>query len=1528
MAQKSDPILDFFNLSKEFKKVTIQGSQTGGRVKRTEMDQPPPETNDAHVNNEPLDYYKQYRDAEEQRMIQSATAWHGSSRSTNASVLGGARSVNAMSGIESDTIAETLTIPANDMQDDHIDLTKQFNFKKMSRESHQLPICSYKEKIIDYVHSYPVVVVSGFTGCGKTTQVPQYILDKHAADRKRVNIIVTQPRRLAARSVAERVCQERGWELGKLVGYQVGLDKANKTPDTRLLYVTTGVLKRMLINKKSMNDWTHIILDEVHERDQDMDFVMLLCKKLLHSNSRGVKIILMSATMNEHKFSEYFSYVFPGINKPEPAPSIILPTKKKINKVQEYALESFRSFFPPGQDMPSFQMGDAKLEDFCIDVCRTLIMKLDSLETTNRESALKEGRASPEAGAILVFLPGLAEIQTVQEWLKEKNGNRKGTEREPKWWILPLHSSIPVEEHRLIFKKAEVGQRKIILSTNIAESSITIPDIVYVIDFCLTKNIQADQDTNYPQLVMEWASKQQCVQRMGRAGRVQEGRVYHLVNSSFYRQLKEEHEAQLRRAPLSKVVLDTKLLDFGNPKELLSLAMDPPDLLKLQKTIVGLKEMGALLTTVNNELSYDDGDLTVLGEIIANLPVDVRLGKLIVYGHIFNVLEDAIIIAAGLNGKSMFTAPFEKRIQAYKNKLWWADRTFSDCFAIMLAYKTWDQKHRRGEFQMGNRDEGRRREQSFCNSSFLQMKVLHEMKLQVEEIEKNLAHMDIKSLHLQGGGQRLGESQEDRALILRLIMFGAFYPNYFQRQNNSELETQAIRKLMCKDKTHDHNPKACVYLTGFPTDQVPFGVLYENQFKNIFAAAAYQNETENAFIEVVGQNVIVEFKRPVNEGSMTYSNKGPAGDHGIMPQVYVATKMRSAGPRNKTIVNLYTEEEGQRRFNEWKRAVKESGDTGLGADHVDQVQPPNMNVTSLEFSIQHINDPNNFWIHIMEDNIQEQEEMLQIIIGRRISQLCPPEPGMCGEFIRSGAIVLAPYEELYYRGKVKAVDANFATIFFIDYGNMERVDVSRLRVIDKSFIMQDPDIVRIPGLALECALAHIQPNKLTNGQGLWSDRALAEFNRYLLDSSSKKYGEIFSVTKASSGHNNFLVSLKSMEVIYNGKKTEMRNYLLKEKFAEKATESYKSEEDAKERAKFSDYGAAMQEHLDDFQGKYKIDRPRMKAVEDKKSQTVKCELRGPFSPLEYKVSCAYRQGSTKLVNTDRDSVNSVLLDQTPSNRHELWMVAAHVGVSPNGENLLARNTTWLPARPGMGALATIIFAPQVELRTNYPNRTKLTGFVAGLGSKSSPHHNGPQSRPSSGIEDTYSYFPEHDMEVKFDVEVVNDDINTINKIRYWINQVLSKSEDGMYGLIKPQTLHKAQSGIKQHLDTLLGKERQFEEKQHLPSGQEYRWNLLKKKHRRPSQLAQQDKYFLKMIDGVDLNLSRDEEMSITEIYNMLVSQYNLEGSSMERFPEPLECPCCPRGEDGNRVRMCSPREIYVHNQSQIHQNAEAPYLPA
>ena len=151
-----------------------------------------------------------------------------------------------------------------------------------------------------------MTVISGPTGCGKTTQVPQYILEHGRNNKKPVNIIVTQPRKIAAQSVAKRVCAENGWPLGSVVGYKVGLDKDNVSKDTRLLYCTTGMFKKMVIGKKSLEEWTHVILDEVHEREMDMDFALLLCKKLINTNSRGVRLVLMSATIDIKSFAQYF----------------------------------------------------------------------------------------------------------------------------------------------------------------------------------------------------------------------------------------------------------------------------------------------------------------------------------------------------------------------------------------------------------------------------------------------------------------------------------------------------------------------------------------------------------------------------------------------------------------------------------------------------------------------------------------------------------------------------------------------------------------------------------------------------------------------------------------------------------------------------------------------------------------------------------------------------------------------------------------------------------------------------------------------------------------------------------------------------------------------------------------------------------------------------------------------------------------------------------------------------------------------
>eukprot|EP00092_Neocalanus_flemingeri_P009551 GFUD01010280.1.p1 GENE.GFUD01010280.1~~GFUD01010280.1.p1 ORF type:complete len:1519 (+),score=509.70 GFUD01010280.1:91-4647(+) len=1495
----ADDLMDFFNVRKEFPKIYLKGPQTMGRVRRSDFDEPPPET-DPSLHCSDADWRGFIANEEDKLCRQAAESVHGTSdRMTVVK--------SAMSGIEGDTMLDSVTIPANDMRDDDQDLRKMFNFDN-NRDGWKLPIIDIKEKIIDLVGGNQIVVLSGPTGCGKSTQVPQYILDKHAMDRKSVNIIVTQPRKIAASSVARRVCQERGWKLGGLVGYQVGLDKGNKSPDTRLLYVTTGILKRMMIAKKHLNDWTHIILDEVHEREEDMDLVMLLSKKLLFTNSRGTKLILMSATMNDQKFCDYFSSHLPmaGLG-PARAPYLNLGHKKGTNVSEYHFGQLFKLLRKEEMDAeePDFDKGKPQVHSTCIKIAKMLIKNLDVLEMKENANAGASSKRK-EPGAVLVFLPGIHEIQTVRDYLMEEDEGmprRKGLE----WWCIPLHSSIPWEEHRKIFDPAPPNFRKIILSTNIAESSLTVPDIRYVVDFCLTKNMQADKDTNYPRLVMDWACKHQMIQRRGRAGRVtHDGRVFRLIPEGFYDSLPEEHVPEMQRVPLTKVVLDVKLIDLGSPKELLALAMDPPDVLSLHKTILSLKEMGALLTTVGGLQSREDGDLTVLGEIVAHLPIDVKLGKLIVLGHIFGVLEESIVIASGLNGKSIFTAPFDKRVQAYKNKLFWADRTFSDCFAILLAYQTWDSQKKRGFFNM--KAGGEDRERQFCEASFLQKNQLGEMKMQVEDLTRCLKMMDIEPLQIQDPVQW---SEESKFLILRLIMFGAFYPNYFTRQSNSEVEQLAHRTLLGRD------PKNTVYLQGMDEEQAKFGQLYSGQIKKILQDCT--KEEDRIKLSFEGRKIYVEFDRALGDTERSVAGYkadqmgNMTGD--IIHQVYVAVKLRSqGGPMKKNMaINLYGQDIAEAKHREWQEAIAQSATCELTTEVIDQVAPPDMDVTELPMKLTYISSPSMFWTHY-GPGVAKNEDRLQEIIAQNLDR-CKAVKDR-GE-VKCGNVYLAPFKDkgdeyhYYYRARINSISGGgMVHVFFIDYGNVVPVAIVSLRMISVALIRDFPEIVKIPGLALECSLASIQPSKIRNGKGLWDEEVVERFKQLLMQEGSRVEGKIFSVTKSGSGHSKFVVSLDILEVTMAStmEVVEVKKALLRDKLAETAVESFLSQQNHRERMRYAAYNEAMQKHLNNY-SRSDMQTPNMKPLkEDKTKLIMRTPLNGPFSPLEHKVLCAYRHGAGKLANVDPESVNHVMLDQAPSDPHDHWMVAAHVGISPSSETLLVRNTSWLPARPGLGALSTMIFAPQVEVRHN-SNKSRLTGFIAGLGPKTT--WDKPEEEITK-VERTLAFYPEHDMEVKFDIDVTNQDINSVNKLRYWVNQMLS-TEDHIMCLTQPKKLDLAQKGIKRNLEELLERERKYEEKVPLPAGHEYRWNMLKAGMRMQSQLGEQDKNVYKMIDGVRVTM--EDSKVVMEKLVTLYSRAN--ETSLTPLASSEVCPACP-----GQLMMSTPRDIWHHFHSKQHKVEE------
>ncbi|KAG7166276.1 ATP-dependent RNA helicase TDRD9-like 1, partial [Homarus americanus] len=352
-----------------------------------------------------------------------------------------------------------------------------------------------------------------------------FILDDAAEKNVHCNIVVTQPRKIAAISLARRVCTERNWVLGKLVGYQVGLDKRTDI-DTRLVYVTAEVLVQTLINQRSLDKFTHIILDEVHERSAETDFAILLVKKLLRSVSPRVKIILMSATIDTFKFSEYFAT--PVTDQLVPAPVISIG-KRTRHKIMTFYLEDLRvicrdrpTIIPK---LPRINPGNPSIDDDMYKFVVEMISCFDILEENTEKMVTTRG-------AVLVFLPGLFQIECLIDHLGERAERYK-------WQLFPLHSSITHEEQQLAFSTQPKGFRKIILSTNIAESSVTITDIKYVIDFCLTKVLTYDSATNYTSLKMDWSSQASCQQKAGRCGRVSSGRVYRLIPQSFFRVGKE-----------------------------------------------------------------------------------------------------------------------------------------------------------------------------------------------------------------------------------------------------------------------------------------------------------------------------------------------------------------------------------------------------------------------------------------------------------------------------------------------------------------------------------------------------------------------------------------------------------------------------------------------------------------------------------------------------------------------------------------------------------------------------------------------------------------------------------------------------------------------------------------------------------------------------------------------------------------------------------------------------------------------------
>ncbi|KAG6410252.1 hypothetical protein SASPL_128305 [Salvia splendens] len=600
------------------------------------------------------------------------------------------------------TVMEGVNVEQDSVQSPEASAAKTA-LEKLQNDRKTLPIYPYREQLLQAVNDHQVIVIVGETGSGKTTQIPQYLHEAGYSERGKIGC--TQPRRVAAMSVAARVSQELGVKLGHEVGYSIRFEDCT-SEKTVLKYMTDGMLLREFLGEPDLASYSVIMVDEAHERTLSTDVLFGLVKDITRFRP-DLKLLISSATLDAEKFSDYF--------------------------------DSAPIFKIPGRRFP-------------VDIHYTKAPEADYLDAAIVTALQIHVTQPPGDGDILVFFTGQEEIETAEETLKHRTRGL-GT-KIAELIICPIYANLPTELQAKIFEPTPEGARKVVLATNIAETSLTIDGIKYVIDPGFSKMKSYNPRTGMESLLVTPISKASANQRAGRSGRTGPGQCFRLYTAyNFYHDLEDNTVPEIQRTNLANVVLMLKSLGIN---DLLNFDfMDPPPSEALLKALELLYALSAL---------NKHGELTKIGRRMSEFPLDPMLSKMIVASEKYTCSDEIISIAAMLSvGNSIFYRPKDKQVHADNARLNFHMGNVGDHIALLKVFSSWKETNFSTQW---------------CYENYIQVRSMKRARDIRDQLEGLLERVEIE----------LSSNMNDFDAIKKAITSG-FFPHSAKIQKNGSYRT-------------------------------------------------------------------------------------------------------------------------------------------------------------------------------------------------------------------------------------------------------------------------------------------------------------------------------------------------------------------------------------------------------------------------------------------------------------------------------------------------------------------------------------------------------------------------------------------------------------------------------------------------------------------------------------------------------------------------------------------------------------------